>query len=122
MTYEDFNHQLKKARLTISEFADLVGMKRNSVSNYSKPGSVPSHLGVIAVLLALLAEHNVDPREALSSVAIDHKKPRGAGIGKFGGNKQLILFENSSVGNGKAGPAVLAPNDVHDGTQGGRKA
>ncbi|TLS73461.1 XRE family transcriptional regulator [Mariprofundus erugo] len=87
MGYEEFQRQVGKAGLTISQFAELVKMNRVSVSNYGKKGEVPSHLAVIAVLLGEMAERSIDFRELLAGIDIAPKKPRGAGIGKFGGSK-----------------------------------
>ena len=94
MTYEEFHRQIGKAGLTIRQFAELVKMNRISVSNYGKKGEVPSHLAVIAALLGEMAEQKIDYRAVLSGIDIVPKKPRGAGIGKFGGDKQedLDLF------------------------------
>lgn len=66
-------------------------MNRISLSNYGKKGEVPSHLAVIAALLGEMAERKIDYREVISRIDITPKKPRGAGIGKFGGNKQAGL-------------------------------
>ena len=88
MTYEEFQRQIGKAGLTIRQFAELVKMNRISLSNYGKKGEVPSHLAVIATLLGEMAERKIDYRAVLSKIDITPKKPRGAGIGKFGGDKQ----------------------------------
>lgn len=89
MTYEEFQRQIGKAGLTIREFADMVKMNRISISNYGQKGEVPSHLAVIAALLGEMAERKIDYRDTLSRIDILPKKPRGAGIGKFGGDKQM---------------------------------
>lgn len=98
MTYEEFQRQIGKAGLTIREFSDMVKMNRISISNYGKKGEVPSHIAVIAALLGEMAERKIDYRDTLSRIDILPKKPRGAGIGKFGGDKQsglnLFLHEN----------------------------
>lgn len=91
MTYEEFQRQIGKAGLTIRQFAELVKMNRISLSNYGKKGEVPSHLAVIAALLGEMAERKIDYLGVLSRIDITPKKPRGAGIGKFGGNKQAGL-------------------------------
>lgn len=89
MTYDEFQRQIGKAGLTIREFADLVKMHRNSVTNYAKLGEVPSHLAVIAALLGAMADKKVDFRSILDSIEIEPKKPRGgAAKGRFGGSKQ----------------------------------
>ena len=94
MTYEEFQRQIGKAGLTIRQFAELVKMNRISLSNYGKKGEVPSHLAVIAALMGEMAERKIDYLKVLSRIDITPKKPRGAGIGKFGGNKhdQKNLF------------------------------
>jgi hypothetical protein len=88
MTYDEFQRQIGKAGLTIREFAQLVKMNRVSLSNYGKKGEVPSHLAVISVLLGEMAERNIDFHKTLSRIEITSKKPRGAGIGKFGGDRR----------------------------------
>ena len=92
MTYEEFQRQIRKAGLTIRQFAELVKMNRVSLSNYGRKGEVPSHLAVISVLLGEMADQKIDYRRVLSQIEISPKKPRGAGgIGKFGGDKQSDL-------------------------------
>lgn len=92
MRYEEFKRQLGKAGLTIAEFAELVKLNPKSISNYSKQGDVPSHLAVIITLLAEMAERKIDFRPILLKLPIEVNKPRGAGKGRFGGNKQIDLF------------------------------
>lgn len=91
MTYDEFKRQIGKAGLTIHSFSELVKMNRVSLSNYAKQGNVPSHLAVIATLLGSMADGETDFRAALLHVEITPKKPRGAGVGKFGGDKQKSL-------------------------------
>lgn len=81
MTYEEFQRQLGKAGLKVREFASLVGMNYNSVTNCAKQGRVPSHLAVIATLLGELAEHHIDFRTPLARLDIELKKPRGSSLG-----------------------------------------
>lgn len=92
MTYDEFQRQIGKAGLTIREFADLIKMHRNSVTNYSKLGEVPSHLAVIAALLGAMADEKVNFRSVLDGIEIEPKKPRGGGVkGRFGTCKQTDL-------------------------------
>lgn len=92
MTYDEFQRQLGKAGLTVREFADLVKMHRNSVTNYASCGEVPSHLAVISALLGAMAEEKVDFRSILNSIEIEPKKPRGgAAKGRFGNSRQTVL-------------------------------
>ncbi len=92
MSYDDFISELGKAGLTVRDFAALVGMRANSVSNYSKRGEVSSHLGIIAALLAELRLNGIPYQPAFNRVDVNKKKSRGsAKIGKFGGDPQAQL-------------------------------
>lgn len=84
MDYEEFRRQLGKAGLSAKEFAELIKLNRNSVTNYAQSGTVPSHLAVIATLLGEMAERKIDFRDVLSRIEITPNKPRGSG---FGGSK-----------------------------------
>lgn len=92
MDYKQFTSYVRKAHLTVREFARLLKMNRISLSNYSKRAAVPSHLAIIAVLLSEMEGRDVDFRSLLSRIEINCKRPRGAGIGKFGGDRQQRLF------------------------------
>ncbi len=92
MEYREFLREIRKAHLTLAGFARLVGMNRVSLSNYAKRGRVPSHLAIIARLLGEMGKRNIEFQSLLQSIEIEPKKPRGAGIGKFGGDRQSRLF------------------------------
>ncbi len=87
MDYDEFRRQLGKAGLTAKDFAELVKLNCNSITNYAQRGEVPTHLAVIAALLGEMAERKINFRDVLSRIEITPNKPRGAGIGKFGGKK-----------------------------------
>lgn len=55
MKYDDFKHELKRAKLSIKTFAELLDMNPASITNYKRTGSVPQHLAIIAVMLAELS-------------------------------------------------------------------
>lgn len=89
MSYEDFIAELGKAGLSVRGFADLLGMRPNSVSNNAKRGEIPSHLAIIAALLAELRIQGISYESIFSRLKLGKKKPRGsASLGKFGGDKQ----------------------------------
>lgn len=91
MDYDQFLRELARAGLTVRAFADLVGMKPNSITNYAHKG-VPSHLAIIAVLLAEMANQRIDFRKALEKVRPTPKKPRGgAQPGRFGNDPQAMM-------------------------------
>ena len=89
MKYEDFVADIGGAGLTIRAFAELVGMRPNSVSNYAQSQDVPRHLAIIAALLREMNVQGVDYRKAIEGIGNVPKKPRGRSRpGRFGGDKQ----------------------------------
>lgn len=89
LTYADFLSELKAAALTVRDFAALMQMHPNSVSNYASSGEVPNHLAVIAALLAEFRRNGIDHQAVFSRIRIAAKRPRGgAERGRFGGNRQ----------------------------------
>jgi len=96
MTYEEFRRQLGKAGVTAYEFAELIKMAPNSVTNLSQKGVVPSHLAVISALMGDMAENGLDFRSTLSKIDIKSKQSRGgAAKGRFGSSKQNDLDRNA---------------------------
>jgi transcriptional regulator with XRE-family HTH domain len=92
MLYAKFLLELEKAGLSVRAFAELVGMNPNSISNYARAGELPTHLALIAVLVAELGSHGLDYRQAMAKVEVALKKPRGgAQHGRFGGDRQTSL-------------------------------
>jgi hypothetical protein len=87
MTYDEFTRQIGKAGLSLREFAQLLMMNSNSLSNLAKKGEVPDHLAVIVSLMGEMAERRVDFRPVVMGLDLKPKKPRGAGVGRFGGDK-----------------------------------
>lgn len=81
MDYMEFRRHLGKAGLTTKEFAHLVKLNCNSITNCAQKGEVPSHLAVISALLGEMAEHKVDFYGVLSRIDIAPNKPRGGGFG-----------------------------------------
>ena len=92
MIYTEFRRQLGKAGLTNKEFAELVKINSNSITNYKRNGEVPTHWAIVALLMGIMADHKLDFKQALSSIEIGPNKVRGAAAkGKFGGSKQADL-------------------------------
>jgi len=92
MCYEEFLRQLGKAGLSIREFAELLRMNPNSVSNYCARGEVPDHLAVVAAFMGEMSEHRLDFRPVLARIQFRTKKLRGStGPGRFGGDGQQDL-------------------------------
>lgn len=92
MVYADFLDALGQAGLSVRAFAELVGMNPNSISNYARNGELPTHLALIAVLVAGISELGGDYRSVMSKVELAPKKPRGGSRrGRFGGDRQSNL-------------------------------
>ncbi len=89
MIYGDFIAELDRASLSVRAFADLVGMRPNSISNYASSGEVPGHLSLIAALLSELKNHGIPFEAAITRAGPIAKRPRGrAAPGRFGGDPQ----------------------------------
>jgi len=92
MTYDAFVAELAKTGLTIREFADLLGMRPNSITNNRKRGEVPDHLAVIAALLSELRVAGIPIEPVFARLGLSKKRPRGAASpGRFAGDKQGTL-------------------------------
>lgn len=91
MTYDEFQSELERADLSVRVFAELIGMRPNSITNYSKAGEVPSHLAIIVTLVGELADRAVDYRALISRLNISPKLPRGAACnGAFRGDLRSV--------------------------------
>lgn len=92
MTYEAFVAELSRTGLTIREFAEMIGMRPNSITNNRKRGEVPDHLAVIAALLSELRLVGVPVEPVIARLGLSKKRPRGAATpGRFAGDKQGTL-------------------------------
>lgn len=60
MPYTEFQRLIGKAGLSIKEFAELLDMKPNSITNYSKQGVVPTHIAVIVALISTMKDEGSD--------------------------------------------------------------
>jgi len=86
MDYTEFKRQLGKASLNTKSFAELVGMKQSSITNYKKKGEVPNHLAIIAFLMAEMAENKIDFQSKLKKLDMKEpvKRPKAFGRNKDG--------------------------------------
>lgn len=66
MNYIEFKRQLGKAGLTNKAFAELVGINKNSVSNFKTKG-VPKNIAIIAILIAEMREVGMDFESIIKS-------------------------------------------------------
>lgn len=68
MDYQEFRRQLGKAGLTGREFARLLEVHPNTITNYKATGRVPYHMALIAGLVADMAERRIDFRATIESI------------------------------------------------------
>ena len=60
MPYEEFQRLIGKSGLSIKEFAALLDMNANSITNYKKNGKVPTTIAVIAVVISDMKDDGLD--------------------------------------------------------------
>ena len=80
MTYDEFRIELEGAKLSLREFAALLKLNPNSLTNYKAIGTVPDHIALIATLIHELVQQGVEYRQAIKRVRVTPKAPRGRGI------------------------------------------
>lgn len=66
MDYGIFKKKLGQAGLSVSDFAELMQITGNSVSNYSSKGYVPVHLAVAVTLMSEMAYRNIEFKSLLA--------------------------------------------------------
>lgn len=84
MRYADFQRTVDESGLSLREFARLLRLNPNSITNYKKRLEVPSHLGVIALLVHELAQRDIDFRAIIQRAAVKPKARRGSSQLMFG--------------------------------------
>ena len=76
MDYQNFKDCVRRAGLGLKEFAELLGMNHRSISNYSKRGTVPEHLAVIALMAMELKRRDVDLEGLFAKLDTPNKQGR----------------------------------------------
>ncbi len=76
MDYNEFRRNIGKAGLTIKEFAGLLKVKPNSITNLKTKGNVSKNLGIIAVLLGELADNQVPFKNLFEKLDLQEQKAR----------------------------------------------
>jgi hypothetical protein len=77
MDYSEFLQNIKEAGLSVTDLARILRRHRNSISNYSHLGGVPSHLAVISVLMRELARNDLPFADLLAQLDLKPKAARG---------------------------------------------
>lgn len=79
MNYREFKRNIGKSGLTLNEFAQLLKMSTNSVTNLSKKEKVPKNLAIIATLLGEMADKGVEYKHLFENMDIEQQKSRVQG-------------------------------------------
>lgn len=76
MVYEELTRNIGKAGLSIKEFAELIKVNPNSITNLKNKESVPKNLAIIAVLLGELVDKKIPYKHLLEDMDIQEQKAR----------------------------------------------
>ena len=79
MNYREFKRNIGKSGLTLNEFAQLLKMSTNSVTNLSKKEKVPKNLAIIATLLGEMADKGIEYKHLFKNMDIEQQKSRVQG-------------------------------------------
>jgi hypothetical protein len=79
MDYEEFTRNIRKAGLTLKEFAHLIKTNPNSITNLSKKEHIPKNLTIIAVLLGEMVDKNLDYQYLFEKMDLEPQKARVKG-------------------------------------------
>lgn len=74
MPYEEFQRLIGKAGLSIKEFALLLDMNPNSITNYKKAGKVPTSIAVITMMISDMKDTGTDFHPVFEKVKSYEKK------------------------------------------------
>ena len=72
MTYSEFQTELINSGLSIKDFASLIGMHPNTVTNYKSKEVLPLNLAIVITLLAELKVNGIDPQPIVAQVKRKH--------------------------------------------------
>lgn len=86
MDYEEFTRNIKKAGLTLKEFAHLIKTNPNSITNLSKKEQMPKNLAIIAVLLGEMVDKGLEYKSLFEKMNLEPQKARV--YGSFGKSKK----------------------------------
>ena len=76
MNYDELIRNIGKAGLSIKEFAILLKVNPNSITNLKKKESVPKKLGIIAVLLGEIVDKGLDYKHLFEKLELEEQKAR----------------------------------------------
>lgn len=72
MNYSELQIELINSGLSIKDFASLIGMHPNSVTNYKSKGVLPLNMSIIVALIVELKRNDIDPEPIIEEVKRQH--------------------------------------------------
>ena len=76
MNYEELKRNIRKAGLDIKDFAGLIKVNPNSITNLKSKKKIPKNIGIIAVLLGEMKEAKLPFKDFLNSLDLEEQKAR----------------------------------------------
>ena len=76
MNYEELKRNIRKAGLDIKDFAELIKVNPNSITNLKSKKKIPKNIGIIAVLLGEMKEAKLPFKDLLNSLDLEEQKAR----------------------------------------------
>ena len=76
MNYEELKRKIRKAGLDIKDFAELIKVNPNSITNLKSKKKIPKNIGIIAVLLGEMKEAKLPFKDFLNSLDLEEQKAR----------------------------------------------
>ena len=76
MNYEELKRNIRKAGLDIKDFAELIKVNPNSITNLKSKKKIPKNIGIIAVLLGEMKEAKLSFKDFLNSLDLEEQKAR----------------------------------------------
>ena len=76
MNYYELIRNIRKAGLSVKEFAILLKANPNSITNLKKKESVPKNLGIIAVLLGEMVDKGLEYKHLFEKLNLNGQKRR----------------------------------------------
>lgn len=76
MDYEELKRNIRKAGLDIKDFAELIKVNPNSITNLKSKEKMPKNIAIIAVLLGEMKEKGLPFKDYLNSIDLEEQKAR----------------------------------------------
>ena len=76
MNYEELKRNIRKAGLDIKDFAELIKVNPNSITNLKSKKKIPKNIGIIAVLLGEMKEAKLPFKDFLNSLDLEEQTAR----------------------------------------------